>query len=116
MLGEKFLAHTRLVVEATQRGFRGNLCEIAIALFVLCQHEQVVVSVAFGRCALNVVVFFLADVKFATDDWLNSGLVRGVHKMHRAKNIAVIGHGHGGHAELFHAVDELLHIASTVKH
>jgi hypothetical protein len=35
--------------------------------------------------------------------------------MHRAKNIAVVGHGHGGHAELMNALDQFLDVASAVE-
>jgi ketol-acid reductoisomerase len=35
--------------------------------------------------------------------------------MHRAKNIAVVGHGHRGHAELVDALDEFLNVASAVE-
>ena len=115
MLRQKFLAHPRLVVEAVQRGFRRDLHQVAIALFVFGQHQQVVVSIAVGRSALDVVVVFLADVEFAAHDRLDPGLVRGIHEMHRAKNIAVVGHGHRGHAEFFDALDEFLNVASAVE-
>ena len=43
-------------------------------------------------------------------------MLGGVDEMHRAKNVAVVGHGHGGHAEFFHALAELLDVASAVEH
>ena len=57
-----------------------------------------IVSVAFGRCARDPMIVFFADVKLAADDRLDSRSLGRIHKMHRAKNIAVVGHGHGGHA------------------
>ena len=114
MLGQKFLADARLVIEAVQRGFRGDLDQVAIAFLVFGQHQQVVVGVAFGRRARCVVVF-LADVKLAADDRLDAGLVRRIHEMHRAEDVAVVGHGHGGHAQLLHPLDKLLDVAGAVE-
>ena len=48
VLGEKLLADPRLVVKAVQRGFGRDLDQIAVAFFVLGQHQQMVVGVAFG--------------------------------------------------------------------
>jgi hypothetical protein len=42
-------------------------------------------------------------------------MIRGVHKMHCAKDISVIGHGHGGHTQLLHAVAELFDVAGAVQ-
>ena len=75
MFGQKSLADARLVVKAVQRSFRGDLDQIAIAFFVLGQHQQMVVGIAFRRRALDVVIVFLADVKFAADDGLDSRLL-----------------------------------------
>src|SRR5208282_1332694 len=74
-----------------------------------------VVSVAVRRSAGDDVVVFLANVEFATDDRLDSYLVGGVHEMHRAKDISVVGHGHGGHAQLMHTVDKFFDIAGAVE-
>ncbi len=98
MLRQKLLAHSRLVIKAVQRSFRRNLHQIAVALFVLGQHQQMVVGVAVGRRALDVVIILLADIKFAAHDRLHASVIRRIHKMHGAKNISVVGHGHGGHA------------------
>src|SRR5215472_2862267 len=75
-----------------------------------------IVGVTLGWRALNVVVFFLAHVEFAADDRLHARVLGCVDKMHGAENVAVIGHGHGRHAEFFHALDEFLDVASSVKH
>ena len=115
MLGEKLLAHPRLVIEAVQGGFRCDLYEIAIALFVLRQHEQMVVGIAFRRSALDVVIVFLADVKFAADDGLDVILVRRVYEVHSAEDIPVVGHGHGGHAKFFNALTKFFDVAGAVQ-
>src|SRR6266568_1317018 len=116
MFRQEFFADPWFVIEAVQRSFRGDLYQVAIALFVLCQDKKMVVRVAVRRRALNAMIVLLADVKLATDDGLNSGGFGGVHKMHSAKNIAVVSHGHGRHAQLFDAMAELFDVASAVEH
>jgi hypothetical protein len=76
----------------------------------------VVVSVAVGRSAQNPVVVFFADVELAADDRLNPRGLGGVHEMHGAKNIAMIGHGYRWHAKFFGAIAELLDVAGAVEH
>ena len=82
-----------------QRSFGRDLHQVAIAFFIFRQHQKMVIGVAFGRRAFDVVVVFLADVELAADDRLDPVLVRRIHKMHRAKDIAMVGHGDGGHAQ-----------------
>ena len=41
--------------------------------------------------------------------------MRGIYEMHRAKNIAVVGHGHRRHAKFLDPIDEFLDVASTVE-
>src|SRR5262249_42689663 len=106
----------RLVIEAMQRSLRGDLGKILVALFVLGQHQEVVVRVALGWSALGAMVILFADVKFAADDWLDSGLVRRIDEVHCADEVPVVSRGHGGHAQFFDAIDELFYITSSVEH
>ncbi len=99
-----------------QRRLGRDLHEVAIALFVLRQHQQMVVSIAFWRSACDVVVVLLADIEFAADDWLDPRLFGCIHKMHGPKNVAVIGHGDRRHAQFFRALTEFVHITSAVEH
>src|SRR5215471_16628182 len=75
-----------------------------------------VVGVAVGRGALDVVVFLLADVELTADNRLHASLVRRIHEMHRAEDVAVVGHGNGGHSELVDVLDQLLDVASAIEH
>src|SRR5438067_7831004 len=59
VLGEKFLADPRFVVEAMHRGFRGDLRQVAIPFFVFRQQQKVVVGVAFRW---RPMILLLADV------------------------------------------------------
>ena len=113
MLGEKFLADARLVIEAVQRRLGNNLDQVAIALIVLGQHDEVVVAVSLGRGAM---VFLFADVQFAAQNRLYSRIFGGIGEGYRAKNIAMIGHGDRRHVEFLDPVDEALNVASAVEH
>ena len=112
MLGEKLLADARLVIKAMQRGLGRDLDQIAVAFFVFGEHQQMVVGVAFGRGA---VVVFLADVEFAADDRLHASMLGRVDKVDRAKDVAVVGHGHGRHAQFLHALAELFDVTGAVE-
>ena len=112
VLGEKLFADARLVIKAVQRGLRRDLDQIAVAFFIFGEHQQVVVGIAFRRRA--VVVFF-ADVKFAADDGFHVVLLCRINEVHRAKNIAMVGHGHGGHAHFFDTLAELFDITGAVE-
>ena len=116
MFRQEFLADARLVVETAKGRFRRDLGKVAVAFFVFRQHQQMIVGVAFGGCAFDVVIVLLADVKLAADDRLDSCRFGRIHKVHRAENVAMIGHGHGGHAQFFHALDKLFHVAGAIQH
>ena len=113
VLGEKFLADAWLVVKAVQRGFRGDLNEVAVAFFVLSKYQQVIVGIALRRRAM---VVFLADVELATDDRLHAGVLGRIDEVDCAKNVAMVGHGHGRHAHLFHALAKFLDVTGAVEH
>src|ERR1700687_1282286 len=75
-----------------------------------------VISIVVWGSALDAMVVFLANVKFAADDGFDSRAPGGIHKVHRTENIAVISHGHGRHAEFLHPLTEFFHVPSAVEH
>ena len=113
VVGEKLLADARLVIEPVQRGLGDDLHQVAIALVVLGQHDEMVVAVALGRRAM---IFLLADVELATQDRLHARFLGGVHERYRAEDVAVIGHGDRRHLQLLDAIDETLDLARAVEH
>src|SRR5579864_4761810 len=116
MFRQKFLAYARFVVETVERRFRGNLHQIAIAFFILRQDQKMVVRVPIGRSTFDVVIVLLAYIELTTDDRLDPHMLGRIHEMHCAKNIAVIGHGNRGHAQLLRALAEFVYVAGAVKH
>jgi len=117
------LAQRHAVAEREEKRFRwiGNvrlltgICGVTVAFFVFGEHQQVVISVAVGWSASDDVVVFFADVEFAAHDRFHSDLVRGIYKMHRAKNVAVIGHGDRRHAKFMNPVNKFLDVASAIE-
>jgi hypothetical protein len=71
-----------------------------------------VVGVALGWSA---VIIFLADIKLAADDRLDARLLRLVNKLHRAIDVAVVGHGHSFLPDFGYPFHQALHAASAVK-
>ena len=63
----------------------------------------------------GAVIVLFADVQFAPDDRLHPMLVRRIDEMHGAEDVAVIGHGHRGHAEFLHALAELFDVTGAIE-
>ena len=96
-----------------QRCLGDDLHQVAVALIVLGQHDEMVVGVALRRGAM---VFLLGDVELAAQDRLNTGFLGGVDERDGAEDVAVVGHGDRGHLEFFDAADQALDLASAVEH
>ena len=116
MLRQKLFTDPRLVVKAVQRRFRRDLHQIAITFVVLRQNNQMIVGIAIRRRARNPVIVLLADIKLAAHNRLQTVLFGRIHKMYGTKNIPVIRHRHGRHAQLLGALAQLVHVASAVQH
>src|SRR4051794_40615872 len=112
MLGKEFLADARLVIKTVHAGFGGDLGQVAIAFVGLSEYAEMVVGVAFGRPAM--VVFF-ADVKLASDDGLDAGLLSGFSEVKGSKDVAVIGYGDSRHIQCLGARNQLLDIAGPIQ-
>src|SRR4051812_1457546 len=93
-------------------GFRGDLHEVAITLFILSQYQQMVVGIAFWRSAM---VIFFADIKLAPDDGLDAFLQRLIHKLHRAVDVPVVSHSYGFLADISHSLDQTRDAAGPVQ-
>ena len=105
MFGQKFLADAGLVIEAMQRRFGNDLDQIAIALVIFGQHDEVVVAVALGRGAM---IFLLADVELAAQDRLHARFFGGIGERNSAKDVAMVGHGDRRHLKFLDTVDQAL--------
>ncbi len=112
VFGEEVFGDAGLAVEAVQGGFAGEADEITVACLVFGEYEKVVVLVTFGRGA---VVLVFADVELAAEDRLDSLLLHGVEEVDGTEDIAMVGHGGGGLADVFEVRGELVDVAGAVE-
>src|SRR5215472_10486104 len=71
-----------------------------------------VVGVALGRGAMVVL---LADVELTTHYGLDPSFARGIHELHGAVDVAMVGHGDGLLAYRGDAPDEAVDAAGTIQ-
>ncbi len=111
MAREQVLIDARLVVEAVEVAGGDQLDEVAVAFLVFAQQHQVVVAVGFALDADAL----LRDVDFAADDGVDAVVLGVVVELDRAEEVAVIGHGDGGHFLLGDDLHELRDLAGSVE-
>jgi len=99
------------VVKALQVRRRHQLNEVAIAFLVLAQQDQMVVAV---RIVLERLPL-LRDIHLAADHGVDALLLGRVVELDRAEQVAVVGHGDGGHFLLGDGVHELGDLACAVE-
>ena len=91
--GEQVLIDAGLVIEALEVAGGNQVDEVAIALLVFAEQDEVVVAIGIGAG----FVALLGDVDFAADDGMDARGLGGVVELDGAEEVAVIGHGDGGH-------------------
>ena len=101
----------RLVVVALDVGRGGELDQVPVAGLVARQQGEVRVALLDAGAAVAVG----GHVELEADDGLDALLLGGVVELDRAAERAVVGERHGGHAQLFGALDQLLDTAGAVK-
>jgi len=115
MLGEDFLIDARLVVHAIEVGDGDELDEVAVAGFVLSEEGEVIGGVA-GGAGLFLGEFAQGHVHLAADDGLDAGFLGLLVEFDGAEEVAVIGHGDGGHAEIAGFAHDVGDAAGAVEH
>ncbi len=95
-----------------KRRFRSKPHQIPVALFILRQHQKVVVLVAV---ALGPVIVGLADIELTPENRLDPLLLGRVEEVHRPEDIAVIGHRHGLLPDLLHMRGEFIDVARAIE-
>ena len=116
MLGEGFLVDARLVVIALEMRVGDELDKVAIAQFVFCEEDEVVVDIAppAGRGFLFEPAAG-GDVDFAADNRLDALLHGGLEKIDGSEQHAVVGDGEGGEFEVVGAVHQLVDAAGRIE-
>ncbi len=107
---EQVLIDAGLVVEAFEIGGGDELDEVAVALLVLAEEDEVVVAVRI----VAELAALLGDVDFAADDGVDAGGFGGVVKFDGAEEVAVVGEGDGGGFLLGDKLHELRDFASAI--
>ena len=107
VLREQLLVHAGAVVEPFEIRLAGEFDEVAVALKVLGQKEQVIGG--FPRAvALAVEAAIGRHVHLAADDGLDAGRLGLAVELERAEEIAVVGDRDGAHPAVFRALDEVV--------
>ena len=117
VLREQFAVHARVVVKALLIGVRGELHQVAVALFVGGPQQHVVVDVAVDFFALGAAFPIGHNVRFHADDRLERReavflgefvrLLAGLVEFDRSEHVAVVGDGQCGLLHLARALDQI---------
>src|SRR5580693_362662 len=111
MLGKKILVDARLIVKALEKRRGDQLQQIAVTILVLAQQHQMVITIGVAAAGQAL----LRDIHLASDHRMHALLFGLVVKLYRAKKIAVVRHGDGGHLLLHHQIHQLPDFASAVE-
>ena len=112
VLLQQLLIHTRLGVEALDKGGRDQLGKVFIACLVLAQQDQMIVPI-------DLVHLIKAGaggyIDLTADDWLDARLFGRLVKLHTAVHHTVVGAGNGSLATLLHPIHQLVNAAGTIQ-
>ena len=118
-LGEDVLVDARFVVEAVLVGGREQLAQIAIAVAILREHDQVkiaaAVEVVAARNLRAIGALARREVHFASDDRLDARGFRLLIELDRAEHVAVVGHRDRFHPRRLGVFDERADFVSAVE-
>ena len=111
MARQQVFIDARLVIETVQVTGGDQLDQVAVAGLVFAQQHQMVVAVGIALDGLPL----LRDVHFAADHRMDAVLLGLVVELDRAEQVAVVGHGHGGHLLLLHLLHQLRDLAGSIE-
>ena len=106
VLGEQLVVHSRLVVEAFEVGLGDELDQVAIARLVSHENRGVARTLVAAVLARALEAATRRDVELGADDGLDAGLLARRVEVDSPEEVAVIGEGEGGKAQLGGAGDE----------
>ena len=113
VLAEDLPVHARLVEKALEPALGDDLDEVAVAVHVLGQQDEMVAALGVLACRVEVVA---AGVDLAAEDGLDAvggaGLLEGGGREH----VAVVRHGRCRHAVVLGPLAEILQADRAVEH
>ncbi|CAK8715510.1 hypothetical protein LDFHOB_04825 [Candidatus Electronema aureum] len=113
MAGEQLAVNARLVVKARCLCHRSQLHQIAVAVLVHRQQDEVEVV---ARALVVDEMVGLGDVQLAADDGPQPGLLRLGVELQCAVHRPVVGDSHGVHAVFFGLLNQVADADGTVEH
>lgn len=90
---EEVFIDAGLVVETFEEAGGDEAVEVLVAFLILTEKDEVVVAIGFGF----ILVILLGDVEFAADDGVDAFGLGGVVELDGSEEVAMVGHGDGGH-------------------
>ena len=108
--GQQVLVDAGFVIEAVEVAGGDEVDQVAVAVLVFAEQNEVVIAVGFRA---NLVAL-LRDVDFAADDGVDAFVFGCVVEFDGAEEVAVVGHGDGGHFLFDDQVHELGDFAGSV--
>ncbi len=114
MLLEQFLIHPRLVIKPFEVGFTHQLNEIVIAGEISGEQNEMII-VVMRQSAFAVLPVARRHVGFTADDGLHSTGQGFLVKFNGPKQVAMVRHGNGRHAEVFYLLDERLNLVRPIE-
>ncbi len=112
VFGEEVFADAWLAIEAVEGGFAGEADEVAIACFVFCEDDEMVVGVTFGSAA---VILVFADIELAAKDGFEPLLVHRIEEVDGSVHVAVVGHGGGGLTDFAEVSGEFVYVTGAIE-
>ena len=114
ILAQQGFIHAGFVIKTLKVALCDQLDQIVVARGVLGQQNQVVAAARQGRLRAFILVV-VADVNLAPKDGFDAVILATLIKIGRAKEVAVVGDGAGGHAEILGAGAQILDADGAVK-
>ena len=117
-LAQQIAVDARLVVEALGVAEGDQAAEIAVALAVRRQQDEVIVAARLGVVLASrtlVVAAARRHVDLAAENGLHARGHGGAVELDRAEHVAVVGHRHGGHPRRLHPRDQPLDLVGPIE-
>jgi hypothetical protein len=115
VLGEELPVHPRLVVVALEVGLGDEPHEIGVAGLVADEDGAVAGALVAAVLPRTLESASRRDVELRAEDGLHAGLHAGRVEIDAAEEVAVVGQGERGEAQLLRALDELLEARGAVE-
>lgn len=114
MFLEEFFVHAGLVIESFEIGFTRKLDQVVVALQIRGKEDQVIIVIVREETFPLPAVAW-GEVRFASDNGFDSLSLRLLIEFNGAKEVPVVGHGHGGLPEISDLIDQWVELVCAIK-